>query len=264
MREFKSRGKAFFTGGKKAVPADGLFFSLTDQNPGSGGFGRGLFGKAHSFFALDVVQPAFFLNFFVQLFAHKWLYFVRVMRFRYATMNFYALRFNIYLVLIIGLVLGGGCKSTPKDSKDDKAVSAVRVHLESPTGLGDTTQVVSVIREDPVSVTILSAPVLTESDVVAARVLDTTAGFAVELKFSSTGTLLLEEYSASNPGKHFVIFGQWGEKGTDGRWLAAPLITHRITDGILSFTPDMNRDDAYRLVFGLNNVAKKVAKDAMK
>ena len=117
MREFKSRGKAFFTGGKKAVPADGLFFSLTDQNPGSGGFGRGLFGKAHSFFALDVVQPAFFLNFFVQLFAHKCLYFVRVMRFRYATMNFYALRFNIYLVLIIGLVLGGGCKSTPKTAR---------------------------------------------------------------------------------------------------------------------------------------------------
>ena len=230
----------------------------------SGGFGGRFFGVHDRFFALDVVQPAFFLNFFVQLFAHKCLYFVRVMRFRYATMNFYSLRFNIYLVLIMGLVLGGGCKSTPKEEKKDKEVSALRIHMESPPGLGDTTQTVSVIREDPVSVTILSAPVLTEADVVAARVLDTTAGFAVELKFSSTGTLLLEEYSASNPGKHFVIFGQWGEKGKDGRWLGAPLITHRITDGILSFTPDMNRDDAYRLVFGLNNVAKKVAKDALK
>ena len=179
-------------------------------------------------------------------------------------MNFYSLRFNIYLVLIIALALAGGCKSTPKEGKKDKEVSALRIHMESPTGLGDTTQTVSVIREDPVSVTILSAPILTEADVVAARVLDTTAGFAVELKFSSTGTLLLEEYSASNPGKHFVIFGQWGEKGNDGRWLAAPLITHRITDGILSFTPDMNRDDAYRLVYGLNNVSKKIAKDALK
>ena len=179
-------------------------------------------------------------------------------------MNFYTLRFNIYLVLIMGLLAGGGCKSTPKDDKKDKEVSALRIHMESVGGPGDMTQNVSVIRADPVSVTILSSPILTEADVVASRVLDTTAGFAVELKFSSTGTLLLEEYSASNPGKHFVIFGQWGGKGNDGRWLAAPLITHRITDGILSFTPDMNRDDAYRLVFGLNNVSKKIAKDALK
>jgi hypothetical protein len=179
-------------------------------------------------------------------------------------MNFYALRFNIYLVLLTGLVLGGGCKSTPKTTEEKKDVSAIRLHMESVAGPGTMTQTVSVIRTDPVSVTILSAPVLTESDVVAARVLDTTAGFAVELKFSTTGTLLLEEYTASNPGKHFVIFGQWGDKGKDGRWLAAPLITHRITDGILSFTPDMNRDDAYRLVLGLNNVGKKVAKEETK
>jgi hypothetical protein len=179
-------------------------------------------------------------------------------------MNFYAVRFNIYLVLIMGLVLGQGCKSTPKDSKENKEVSALRVHMESVAGPGTMTQTVSIIRADPVSVTILSGPILTEADVVAARVLDTTAGFAVELQFSSTGTLLLEEYSASNPGKHFVIFGQWGQKGTDGRWLAAPLITHRISDGVLSFTPDMSRDDAYRLVLGLNNVAKKIAKGALK
>lgn len=179
-------------------------------------------------------------------------------------MNFYALRFNIYLALITSLLLGVGCKSTPKDDKKDKEVSALRVHMESVAGPGNMTQTVSVIRTDPVSVTILSTPVLTESDVVLSRVLETSAGFAIELKFSSTGTLLLEEYTAANPGKHFVIFGQWGEKGDDGRWLAAPLLTHRITDGVLSFTPDMSRDEALRLVKGLNNVSQKIAKDALK
>ncbi len=213
------------------------------------------------FFALDVVQPAFFLDFFIQLFAHKFLYFVRVMRFRCTTMKVYPVRFNIYLVLFTILLLAAGCKST---SSEDKKVSALRLHIESTAGLPGTCETVSLIRADPVSVTILNNPVLTEADIVAARVLDTTAGFAIEIKLSSTGTLVLEQYTASNPGRHLVIFGQWGEKGTDGRWLAAPLISHRISDGILSFTPDMNRDDAYRLVLGLNNVSKKIAKGTMK
>ena len=75
---------------------------------------------------------------------------------------------------------------------------------------------------------------------------------------------MLEQYSAANPGKHFAIFGQWGEKLADGRWLAAPLITHRIADGMLSFTPDMSREEADRLVLGLNNVAKKILKGQFK
>jgi hypothetical protein len=36
----------------------------------------------------------------------------------------------------------------------------------------------------------------------------------------------------------------------------APLITGRMHDGILSFTPDMSRDEATNFVQGLNNVAK--------
>ena len=50
---------------------------------------------------------------------------------------------------------------------------------------------------------------------------------------------MLEQYTAANPGRHLVIFGQWGDKLADGRWLAAPLITHRISNGLLAFTPDI-------------------------
>jgi len=180
-------------------------------------------------------------------------------------MKVYALRFNIYLALFAALLLGAGCQSANSSGGESKKLSALRLHIESNAGPRDTTsQTISLIRADPVSLNIVTTPILTEADIVASRVLDTTAGFAVEVKFSPTGTLMLEQYSASYPGKHFAVFGQWGEKGTDGRWLAAPLISHRITDGILSFTPDMNRDDAYRLVLGLNNVSKKIAKGAMK
>lgn len=180
-------------------------------------------------------------------------------------MKVYALRFNIYLVVFAALMIFAGCKTGHSSTKEDKRVSALRVHIEiNPDTLG-TSQTISVLRSDPVSVTIVSNPILTESDVIAARVLDEPggAGYAIELKFSDMATLLLEQYTASNQGRHLAIFGQWGDKEKDGRWLAAPLITRRISDGILSFTPDMSRDDAYLLVLGLNNVAKKTAKGTM-
>jgi hypothetical protein len=95
---------------------------------------------------------------------------------------------------------------------------------------------------------------------LGARIIDTPGGFAVEIQFDQTSGLMLEQYSAANPGLHFVIFGQWGEKVSDSRWLAAPLITRRIANGQLSFTPDLTRVEAERFVLGLNNVAKKLKK----
>jgi preprotein translocase subunit SecD len=132
--------------------------------------------------------------------------------------------------------------------------------MESAPGPEGTTQTVSLLRADPVSVTVETEALLTEANILAAGVLDAPAGsgFAVEIEFDDIGTLIMEQYSAANPGKHFVIFGQWGEKKEDGRWLAAPLITRRINNGIISFTPDMSRDDAYRFVLGLNNFSKKM------
>jgi hypothetical protein len=106
-------------------------------------------------------------------------------------------------------------------------------------------------------------PILTEANVVAARVIETPGGFAVEIQFDESSSLMLEQYSSSNLGLHFVIFGQWGEKASDGRWLAAPLITHRIANGQLAFTPDITRAQADRLVLGLNNVAKKLQKKGL-
>jgi preprotein translocase subunit SecD len=99
---------------------------------------------------------------------------------------------------------------------------------------------------------------------VQAGVIDTRGGFALQIHFDEISARVLEQYSAANPGRHFAIFGQWGEKPAAGRWLAAPLITHRIADGILSFTPDMSREEAGRLALGLNNVAKKMRKGQLK
>ena len=70
------------------------------------------------------------------------------------------------------------------------------------------------------------------------------------------GAWTLENYTATNPRRHYAIFAQWGEKGVNTRWLAAPLITYRITDGVLSFTPDATKEECEEIVMGLRNVAR--------
>ena len=153
-------------------------------------------------------------------------------------MEVWSRQFNIYLALAATLALLCGCQIVPA-TKVHRA--RLRVHIEtSPDSLG-TSQTISVMRSDPVLVTIAHDPILTEANLVRAKVIDAPGGFAIEVQFDETGTWMLEQYSAANPGRHFAIFGQWGDKLADGRWLAAPLITHRIANGVLAFTPDASR-----------------------
>jgi hypothetical protein len=168
-------------------------------------------------------------------------------------------RFNLFLALL-ALAMLCGCQT----EKKNKQVSALRVHIEvNPDNTG-TTQTISFLRSDPVLITVANDPILSEANIIAAKVTDARGGFAIQVQFDESSALMLEQYSAANPGKHFVIFGQWGEKLANGRWLAAPLITHRIANGVLSFTADMSRAEADRLVLGLNNVAKKIIKGQLK
>jgi hypothetical protein len=160
------------------------------------------------------------------------------------------------------LALLCGCQTLRHRQKGP--VGALRVHIQTnPNPLG-TGQTISVVRSDPVLVTIARNPILTEANVVAAKVIDSPGGFAIEIQFDENGTWLLEQYSAANPGGHFAVFGQWGDKLANGRWLAAPLITHRIANGVLAFTPDAARAEADQLVLGLNHVAAKIHKGELK
>jgi preprotein translocase subunit SecD len=163
-------------------------------------------------------------------------------------------QFNVYLALITALSLLCGCE-TEKHKNTNAA--ALRVHIEARADNTGSTQTISVLRSDPVVVTIAKEFVLTEANVVAAKIIEVPGGFAIQIQFDENGSWVLEQYSATNPGKHFVIFGQWGDKLSDGRWLAAPLITHRLANGALSFTPDASREEAEQLVAGLNTVARK-------
>ena len=174
-------------------------------------------------------------------------------------MNFYARRFNLYLLVPLAFAVAvmavTGCASS---KKKHQPVGAVRIHIESTANAEGQGQTVSVIRADPVLLTISKDPVLTEANLLKASLVETPGGFCIDLKFDQTSAWTLEQFTAAYGSKHFVIFGQWGDKLKDGRWLAAPLITGRNATGLLAFTPDMTHEEAQKFVAGLNNVAKKI------
>jgi preprotein translocase subunit SecD len=171
--------------------------------------------------------------------------------------------FNLFLAST-ALAMLCGCQTESKN----KEVSALRVHIEVNPNDAGTSQTISIPpRSDPVVLTIAKEPILTEASIIAAKMIRSPGGlgYAIAIQFDESSALMLEQYSAANPGKHFAVFGQWGEKVTDGRWLAAPIITHRIADGILSFNADLSStNELGRLVLGLNNVAKKIRKGQLK
>ncbi len=189
------------------------------------------------------------------------LYFVRGLRFGMRTMNFYARRFNLYLLLAAALALVSGCAT---GKKEDKQAAALRIHIESDTSMASNSKTVSVLRSEPMMISIVTDPILTEANVVAAKLLEAPGGADVEVKFDESGSWTLEQFSAANPGRHFVIFGQWGDKLANGRWLAAPSITRRNATGTLVFTADASREEVEKLVTGLNLAAKKNAEEKSK
>jgi len=166
-------------------------------------------------------------------------------------------RFNLYLA-VAALSLGlGGCQTG--DSGKKKEISTLRLHLEvNPDGTGYS-HAVPVFRENPVMVNVEKSPFLTEANVAEATVLHVMGGYVIQLQFDRRGQWLLDQYSTANKGRRVAIFSQFGQPARE-RWLAAPVMAQRITNGTLVFTPDATREEAESLVRGLNNVAAQAQK----
>jgi hypothetical protein len=161
--------------------------------------------------------------------------------------------FNGFLVLAL-LALTAGC-ATSEERKKRNEVSTLRVHVEADRGATDRNSAISIHRTSPILLNIDREPVLDEREVQAAMVVDQPGGFAIEVQFDRRGSWILERTSVMHRGKHFAIFSHFGEK--NARWLAAPLITAKNSSGRLVFTPDATREEAERIVRGLNNFARK-------
>ncbi|HEX3800955.1 MAG TPA: hypothetical protein VH413_19845 [Verrucomicrobiae bacterium] len=166
------------------------------------------------------------------------------------------IRFNTYLWLAAGaLLLATGCKTGDKDKKHP--LSTLELHAEVGRDNGGDNEMVPVLREHPVYVNVAKETFLDAADIVEANVVDDLGGFKIRLKFNWRGTQLLESYSTAYRGRHIAVFAVWGP----ARWIAAPVVQKPIADGVLTFTPDCTREEADRLVKGLNNVADDIKKE---
>jgi Preprotein translocase subunit SecD len=166
-------------------------------------------------------------------------------------------RFNIYFLCAIALCFCG-CQSPEK--KREKQISRLALHIEVVPDMSEFSQSITLFRTKPVVVHIDRSAFLTEAHVAEAEIVDDMEGWALAIKFDQRGTWLLEQYTTTSPGKHIAIFSTWGLDKKEGRWLAAPVITRRISNGSLRFTPDCSREEAEEIVHGLKNLARQVAK----
>lgn len=164
------------------------------------------------------------------------------------------LRFNTYLLLALVLVLSASCQSgkPAKGGKNEEA--SLRLHLEVNPDGSDRSGTVSIGREHPLLLNIEKTAFVTEFQIEQASVVDSLGGYSIAIQFNKQGTLLLEMQTTAHKGKHLAIAAEFGEM----RWLAAPLITRRVADGKLVFTPDATRAEAERIVNGLNRLAERV------
>ena len=168
-------------------------------------------------------------------------------------------RFNIYLLAASILVIAAacGCRS-PEERRQRKLLGTLRLHLEASRDGTKADEAVPVLRANPVWVRVTKSPFLNESQVSEAAVVEVVGGFALRIQFDHQGQVLLEQCTAANRGRKIAIFCQFGNELKDYRWLAAPVISRRISDGVLVFTPDATRAEAAEIAQGLNNVAKQV------
>ena len=117
---------------------------------------------------------------------------------------------------------------------------------------------VQVDRQFPITLTVDRTPVLEEEHVDHAEVIDVIGGFALKITLTERGASLLDAASASYRGLRLAVFSNFGQD----RWLGAPIMNQRIRNGVLIFTPDATREEAERMVNGLNNVAAKIKKNS--
>ena len=168
-------------------------------------------------------------------------------------------RFNTYLLLALAMILGNGChakgpKPKPKLDKHDEA--SLRFHLEVNPDGSDGNAPVLIGHADPFPVNVEKIAFLTEMNISHASVVDALGGYSLSIQFDPDGTTLLNQYTTANRGKRIGIAAECGYM----RWLAAPVISRGMTDGVFVFTPDATREETERIASGLNRVADLVAK----
>ncbi|HEX7862507.1 MAG TPA: hypothetical protein VF773_19370 [Verrucomicrobiae bacterium] len=166
-----------------------------------------------------------------------------------------AVRFNIILAMV--LFLGAGCK-TSEEKKKAKEATFMRFHLEINVDGTPYNSPVVIYRANPVQMGVERDAVLDEEMMDKAELVtvDEFGNRAIKITFNDAGRKRLDYVTSTYKGRRLAIQARW----TEPRWLGAPLITKRISDGVFIFTPDASPEECERIVHGLNNVIAKLKK----
>jgi hypothetical protein len=167
--------------------------------------------------------------------------------------------FNCFLLMGL-LAVPLACRSAatkPAETKSKKKEATIfRVHLEVNSDASGRNHVVPILRSSPMLVCVDNNPLLNEGNVDKATVVESNGLFSLQILFNDQGKRILEMTTIASKGQRLAIYSEFGS----ARWLAAPLITRPILDGMLVFTPDASREETDRIVRGLNNVAEEMKK----
>ncbi len=238
-----------------------------ESEPGSG-LPAALGGGGDSF-AFQTTNLTSALLDFVVLFAHSCFNLRTMTATARRTMRSGLRPFNSFL-LASALALGGSgavpltaadtspsSSSKAKSGKKADPLAMIRLHVEV-TDDGNAPKV-EVIRRLPQTFPIMKQPFLDERDVARAYLVETPdGGFMIQIETTSHGKQALEMATVTSNGRHLVIFSQWNVDGSDKpeeRWIAAPLIRGPLHHGSIIFSADCTREEAHRIVDGLNAVA---------
>lgn len=121
--------------------------------------------------------------------------------------------FNIYFALVC-LVLAAGCasdKQTDERKSHKKEQSTIRLYLEGQKADRTTAGTVMVTRNKYLY-TVEREPFLNEADLVGASIVDDPSGdgsYSIQLTFNDHASMLLDMDTASNKGKHIIVFSQF-------------------------------------------------------
>jgi preprotein translocase subunit SecD len=166
-------------------------------------------------------------------------------------------RFNIYysMLLLLGLALGGwGCQTDNGQQKaPKKGFSLLRLHLEVNADGTDKNGTVMVGRHAPFPVNVNKLAFVEPTHLARASLVEDEGGFKLRILLNRQGAWLLEQYTVANKGRRIAVFAELD----DFCWIAAPVISKRISDGVFTFTPDATREEAENLVLGLTKMIKK-------
>src|SRR5436190_4114062 len=176
------------------------------------------------------------------------------------TMKIGTFRFNTYFAVALAALLAAGCASSKSDpdeagkKKKKRQEVVLKLHLEINADGTERVGTATVGRSAPFTISVEKKEFLNELQVVKAGLLDSLGAYSIALQFDKKGSWILDQYSTANKGRHIAVWAEYGEV----RWIAAPKITQRLSDGRFIFTPDVTREDAEKIVDGLNYVAEKI------